>query len=292
MRKQFVDTVSEIFKNDKKVVLLLGDIGVWGFRDILNDYPERSYNIGILEQTTISLSAGLSLAGLIPIVHTIAPFIVERSFEQIKLDLGYQALGANLVSVGGSYDYASLGCTHHCPGDVSILNEIPDMEIIVPGHPTEFDQLFKQNYANEFPTYFRLSETSNQKPFDVKFGKNIIVKEGKEVVVIAVGPILKSVLKASEGLDITIIYCTTVKPFDFSSIENFLCQKILIVEPYYSSPVLTNILRSESKLSGDFSTIGVPNSFINKYGSKSEIDEMIGLDPESIRKKIVEKINE
>lgn len=292
MRKQFVETVSEIFGSDAKVVLLLGDIGVWGFREIFNEYPERTFNIGILEQTTISLSAGLSLAGLVPIVHTIAPFIVERSFEQIKLDLGYQALGANLVSVGGSYDYASLGCTHHCPADVSILNEIPAMEIVVPGHPAEFDKLFKQNYANEYPTYFRLSESSNEKSFEVNFGKNITVKEGKDLVVIAVGPILNKVLEASKDLDITIIYCTTVKPFDFSSIEIFLSQKILIVEPYYSSPVLTNILRSESKLSGDFSAIGVPNTFIDKYGTKDEIDEMLELDVKSIRKKIIEKIDE
>ena len=144
MRAQFVDTVSKLIKNDPKVVLLLGDIGVYSFRDLFKSYPLRTYNIGILEQSTISVAAGLSLTGFFPIVHTIAPFITERALEQIKVDLGYQQLSANLVSVGSSYDYAGLGSTHHCPSDVGILNEVPNLEIIVPGHKNEFDKIFSE----------------------------------------------------------------------------------------------------------------------------------------------------
>jgi len=292
MRGQFVETVSKLIQNDERVVLLLGDIGVYGFRDMLSNYPQRAYNIGVLEQSTISLSAGLSLANLIPIVHTIAPFIVERALEQIKVDLCYQSLGANLVSVGASYDYAALGCTHHCPADIPTLNEIPGIELIAPGHPDEFDKLFSQNYDNDKTTYFRLSESKNNQSYNVEFGKNIIIQEKGEVVIIAVGTVLQSVLEASFDLDVTIIYCTTIKPFDFSSIKRFLSKKILIVEPYYSGPILTNIHRESDNIMGNFSMIGVPNNFINKYGSKDEIDKMIGLDSKTIKSRIIEKINE
>jgi transketolase len=79
MRKQFVKTVGNLLDNNQKCVLLLGDIGVFGFKEYFIKYPERVYNIGILEQSTISLSSGLSINGLIPIVHTIAPFLVERA---------------------------------------------------------------------------------------------------------------------------------------------------------------------------------------------------------------------
>lgn len=292
MRGQFVKTVSKLIQNDDRVVLLLGDIGVYGFRDMLTNYPQRSYNIGILEQSTISLSAGLSLSNLIPIIHTIAPFIVERALEQIKVDLCYQGLGSNLVSVGASYDYAALGCTHHCPADIPTLNEIPDIELIVPGHPDEFDKLFNQNYDNDKTTYFRLSESKNYQSYNVEFGKNIILQEKGEVVIIAVGTTLKAVLEASSDLDVTIIYCTTIKPFDFSSIKKFLNKKILIVEPYYSGTILTNIHRELNNLSGNFSMIGVPNDFINKYGNKDDIDKIIGLDSEAIKKRIIGIINE
>ena len=292
MRGQFVETASKLIQNDERVVLLLADIGVYGFRDMLSNYPQRAYNIGVLEQSTISLSAGLSLANLIPIVHTIAPFIVERALEQIKVDLCYQSLGANLVSVGASYDYAALGCTHHCPADIPTLNEIPGIELIAPGHPDEFDKLFSQNYDNDKTTYFRLSESKNNQSYNVEFGKNIIIQEKGEVVIIAVGTVLQSVLEASFDLDVTIIYCTTIKPFDFSSIKRFLSKKILIVEPYYSGPILTNIHRESDNIMGNFSMIGVPNNFINKYGSKDEIDKMIGLDSKTIKSRIIEKINE
>ena len=232
------------------------------------------------------------MGNLIPIVHAIAPFIVERALEQIKVDLCYQGLGSNLVSVGASYDYAALGCTHHCPADIPTLNEIPDIELIVPGHPDEFDKLFNQNYDNDKTTYFRLSESKNNQSYNIEFGKNITLQEKGEVVIIAVGTTLDAVLEASSDLDVTIIYCTTIKPFDLSSIKKYLNKKILIVEPYYSGPILRNIHRESNNLSGNFSMIGVPNSFINKYGNKNDIDKMLGLDSESIKKKILSIINE
>jgi len=291
MRGQLVKTVSEIVKNDEYSVLLLGDIGVYGFRELLKNYPNRAYNIGILEQSTISLSAGLSICGLVPIVHTIAPFIVERSFEQIKVDLCYQGLGANLISVGSSYDYASLGPTHHCPGDVGILSNIPEIEIIVPGHSDEFDRLFNQNYNNEFTSYFRLSESSNNDAYKVSFGKNITVRNGSKNVIVAVGPILQSVLDAVDDIDINVIYCTTVKPFDNDSLKDFLDEKIIIVEPFYNGTLLSNISNSIKK-SKSIHSIGLPTSFISKYGSKDDIDSLVGLDAMQIRKKILEIINE
>ena len=290
MRKQFVKTISKVMHDNSNAVLLLGDIGVYGFRKVLSSYPGRAYNIGILEQSTISLSSGLSLCGLIPIVHTIAPFLVERALEQIKVDLCYQELGANLVSVGGSYDYAALGPTHHCPADIPTLNEIPNIEIVVPGHPDEFDQLFMQSYDNKVTTYYRLSESSNNDAHKVEFGKNIILKEGGDIVIVAVGAVLQAVLDATTDLDVTVVYCTTVKPFDLSSIKQFLKNKIIVVEPYYSSPIITNIMRESNEPLGKITSIGVPNGFINKYGKKEEIDTIVGLDSESIRSKVMERI--
>src|ERR1035437_3614724 len=127
MRKQFVVTVESLMAQDERLVLLLGDIGVFGFRHAFAQYPRRVYNIGILEQSSVSMAAGLAKEGFIPIFHSIAPFVVERAFEQIKIDFGYQNLGGIFVTVGASYDYAALGCTHHCPGDVALMKTIPNM---------------------------------------------------------------------------------------------------------------------------------------------------------------------
>jgi transketolase len=97
MRKQFVKSMKEILYGDIDSVLLLGDIGVFGFRDELKNIPNRAYNIGILEQATVSLAAGMARGGMIPFIHTIAPFMVERALEQIKVDFGYQELNGNFV---------------------------------------------------------------------------------------------------------------------------------------------------------------------------------------------------
>ena len=80
----------------------------------------------------ISIAVGISNEGFNPIVHTIAPFIVNRAFEQLKIDFGYNKLKGNFVSIGSSYDYAALGCTHHCPEDVNLMYNIPGMDIVVP----------------------------------------------------------------------------------------------------------------------------------------------------------------
>ena len=171
MRKQFRDTVVSLLGEDDSLIVLLGDIAVWGFSDAMKLYPNRVLNIGILEQATIGLAAGLSMTNMIPIFHSIAPFVVERAYEFLKLDFGYQKVGGNFVSIGASFDFACVGCTHHCPADVALLKQIPGMEIIVPGTATEFDQLFRQTYDNKNPTFFRLSEQTNlYKPKDITFG--------------------------------------------------------------------------------------------------------------------------
>ena len=151
--------------------MLLGDIGIFAFRNLFKKYPKRIYNIGILEQSMISLAAGLSNEGLKPIVHTIAPFMISRALEQLKIDFGYNKLGGNFISIGASYDYASLGCTHHCPEDVNLMYNIPEMQIVVPGTSQEFHKLFNQSYNNNKPTYFRLSDFENEKNSKCKFWK-------------------------------------------------------------------------------------------------------------------------
>ena len=86
MRKIFAEIVSELLSMDEKVVAILGDIGVHSFRESFIKFPDRVINIGILEQSMIGVAAGLSKGGMIPIVHSIAPFVIERPFEQIKID--------------------------------------------------------------------------------------------------------------------------------------------------------------------------------------------------------------
>ena len=292
MRKQFPKTIASIMEKDERVVILLGDIGVFGFKKCFDLYPERTINIGILEQATISLASGLSKVGLIPTFYSIAPFVVERAFEQLKLDFGYQSFGGNFVSVGASYDYASLGPTHHCPADIGILSYIPDMQITVPGTSDELDTLYRYSYGNGKPTYFRLSEKGNKKSQTTMFGKGNLIKHGNLATVIAVGPMLDPVIEASEDLDVCILYYNTISPFDHTLLECARNNKFVICEPYYSGTLALRIIEHFCDKPVNIHFIGVPKKFIRDNGDTAYHDRVFGLDSFSIREKIKKIINE
>ncbi len=267
----------DVMERDDRVVLLLGDIGVHGFREAFERFPTRTFNIGILEQASVGLAAGLAIEGLVPVFHSIAPFIVERAFEQIKIDFGYQQLGGNFVSVGASYDYAALGATHHCPGDVQILKTIPGVQIFVPGHPLEFDNHFKTNYANGKLNYYRLSEQSNLYPLPQER-----LRHGNQGVVIAFGPTLDRVLEATDDLDVTVHYRNTIAPFEMPVVHRRT--RLITVEPFYEGTMAAEI-EGYSKGS-EILRIGVPRRFLTNYGSRQEHDEKYGLTASAIREKI------
>ena len=286
MRKQFVNTIENLMPENDNLSLLLGDIGIFGFRNCFEKYPNRTFNIGILEQSTISLSAGLSNVGLIPVVHTIAPFLVERSLEQLKVDFGYQSLNGNFVTIGYSYDYAGLGATHHCPGDVQQLLTIPNMEIVLPGTSKEFDSLFKQSYNDGKPTYFRLSEYENTISNDIIFGKGNLIKKGKDATIICVGNLLDNVLSATIDMDVTILYYTTINPFDSDLLLENFNENIILIEPYYEGGLNYKINKTLLNKKYRLNNIGVPHNFLTNYGSKLEHDKNLSLDSEGIRKKL------
>jgi len=108
IRQEFADQMLKLGSKDKSIVVLVGDISHGILKPFAKKNQDRYYNIGICEQSIVNMAAGLSKVGLNPVVHTIAPFITERAYEQIKLDFGYQKQNINLITVGGSFDYSKL----------------------------------------------------------------------------------------------------------------------------------------------------------------------------------------
>ena len=269
MRKQFVKTLKNILYSDERTVLLLGDIGVYGFRDELSNLANRVYNIGILEQTTISMASGMSHSGLIPFIHTISPFMVERAFEQIKDDFGYQNLTGNFVSIGNSYDFSALGCTHHCPGDIQILMSIPNIKIFTPGTSSELDYLMNKHYTNGV-NYYRLSEYENDVSYETD--KISVIKNGTKATIICFG----------NKLNETLLYSNTISSFDEQTLKNNFNKNIIIVQPFYVGSVDSLISKVFADEYYRIYNIGVPKQFLTKYGSKHEQDVYLRLDSKGI----------
>ena len=276
----------ELSQSNNRIVLVFGDVSVYMFREFEEKYPDRFYNMGICENTLISVSAGLSAQGFCPFVHTIAPFITERSFEQIKLDMCYNEFGANIVSCGASFDYAWDGATHHSYTDLAILRLLPEMEVIQPGSDKEVDMLIRSQYNNGRPTYFRLSDHPHNIDLPVEFGKGVVLKNtNAPVTVMTAGPILGNVYGACRDLDVNLVYFHTIKPIDKKIIRQFKDTEIMVIHDAFG---LYEAICEVANLSA--SCYGLSNQFYSWYGTLDQIREKIGLDVGSIHKAVIRKL--
>lgn len=282
MRKQFKDTVSDLAPRDERVVVILGDISHYLFSAFQQKHPSRFYNMGICENALISVAAGLSAQGFHPFVHTIAPFITERSLEQIKLDMCYNEFGGNILSCGASFDYAWDGATHHCYSDLEILRLLPGMEVIQPGSRKELDVLLRSQYDNGRPTYFKLSDNPHGIELDVRFGKGVVMKDvGADVTVVTAGPLLANVLEACNDLAVNLLYFHTIKPIDTEIIAHFRKTRFLVVHDGFG---LREAINEVPGLNTAYH--GLPDRFCVWYGTVHDIRKQIGLDPAGIRQAV------
>ena len=179
MRDRFAVTATELLDSDPRIVVVLADITVTQFEAAAARHPGRVINVGIREQLLIGVTGGLALTGLRPIAHTFPSFLIERPFEQVKLDLGHQDIGAVLVSYGDSYDMSAEGRTHQSPGDVALLDTLDGWAIHVPGHPDEAELLLRHAAAGDGRVYLRLSGQGNPEPRPVIPGRFLPVRTGR-----------------------------------------------------------------------------------------------------------------
>jgi hypothetical protein len=159
MRNETLFAVEPLI-SDHRVFILLGDLGVFQCQELFSKYPENILNYGIMEQSMLGTAAGLSSAGMYPIVYSIAPFLVDRAYEQIKLDLVYNRNPCLLISAGASYDYAKLGPTHYCPHDISSLLLIGYPTIYTPFTVDDCLRALNYSVGQRTLSYLRLSSST------------------------------------------------------------------------------------------------------------------------------------
>ena len=164
---RFAETAGRPGRGGPAVALVYAEISGQYFGDVERRHPDRVVNVGIREQLLVNVGAGLALTGMRPIVHTFAPFLVERAFEQIKLGFGHQDVGGVLVGSGGSYDIASGGRTHQAPGDVALIDTLPGWTVHVPGHADEVEAALRLAVAAGGRDYVRVSGQQNWLAFPV-----------------------------------------------------------------------------------------------------------------------------
>ena len=293
LRAQFAETVTDLGRSKDNLAVVVGDISHGIFSDFREIAPERYFNIGICEPAMASICAGLNKVGINPVVHTIAPFLIERSFEQIKLDFEYQGLSANFVSVGGTFDYSQLGCSHHSYMDVALMRSLPSAKIFMPSSRQEFDEAFRKYYQEPGVKYFRLTENGNELESSF-FEEGSFLSNGSDVTVVTAGASVGVVSTACDaakncGIEVDLIALTKIWPLDCGHIAKSLekTKRLLVVSELHKVGGLGDLVRNSInglQISA-YSSLELED-FVREYGSYSELRKVAGLDMEHVFKAI------
>jgi transketolase len=285
MRERFYELTREALAEDERVAVVTAQIGT----DSIGEHP-RHFDVGIREQLMIGVAAGLALEGYRPVAHSYTPFLVERPWEFLKLDLGHNDLGAVLVSTGASYDAARSGRTHQAPEDVALVAALPGWTIHVPGHAAELESLFRQALARDDCVYIRMSDEENHARVDG--GGFTVLHHGSPgaPLVVAVGPTLRPVLEATAGRDLGIAYLATVRPFPHEAVRDALADgtDVILVEPYQAGTSASEIAVALRDHPHRLLSLGIPNAEFRHYGTGEEHRAAHGLDAAGIARSLEE----
>lgn len=289
-REQFASTAVDLVDAHVDTAIVYAEIAGQYLNDARRRHPHRVINVGIREQLMVNVGAGLSLAGVFPIVHTFAPFLVERAYEQIKLGFAHQDTDGMLVSTGGSVDMAVAGRTHQSTADVSLMGAVPGFAVHVPGTAAEVDQFIRHGHATRGRSYVRVTAQQNSRSFDVGDGRLHRVRNGTgDLVVVAVGPVLDAVLAATQGLDATVCYTATVRPFDDDGLRAALgvtAPDVVLVEPYLAGTSAHQVSSALDHRPHRLLSLGFGVEEIRQYGTAAQHLSAAGLDAVGLARSI------
>jgi transketolase len=225
MRDAYGETLAEV-GIDPRVVVLDADLSHSNKTDIFRaKHPERFFEAGIAEANMVGVAAGLSLAGLIPFIHTFSVFAVGRVYDQVRISVCYQNANVKIVGTSAGLSDAHDGATHQSLDDVTLMRVLPNMTVVVPCDGVEVRKATRAAYEHSGPVYLRIDrmpvpfvwESLESCPF--KIGKADILREGSDVAIIASGYPVALALKAAdnalkEGIGAKVLDVHTIKPLD------------------------------------------------------------------------------
>jgi len=227
MRTLFNEVLVEAARNDKRIFMVLADIGYGEVEPFMEAFPDRFYNVGVAEQNMAGVACGLALEGNIPIIYTINNFVFVRCLEQIRNDICYHRANVKIVIVGGGLHYGALGMSHHAREDIAVMRALPHMVLVSPCDKAEAAPAVQAMLEHEGPFCYRCGRKGeppvHKGPIRFQFGKAIRVRDGKDLTFLFTGTIGANVAAAADLLDREGIRCRlvsvhTVKPVDKDAI--------------------------------------------------------------------------
>lgn len=300
LRDCVVATLQELMKDDDKITALEADLGgASGFTKIKKTNPERFIQCGIAEANMMGVAAGLSLTGFKPFTHTFAPFATRRVFDQLFLSGAYAGNTINVYGSDPGFSVASNGGTHTAWEDVALIREIPGAVICDPADDVQMEWIIKEFLKMEGIHYVRSNRKAvrnvYKKGSSFKIGQGNILKEGKDILIIAAGQLVSEALDCAEELEkerysVEVIDMFTIKPLD---------EKLLIKEAKGKSKIVTienhsiygglgsavSEVIAENGISVPVKRIGVKEKF-GQVGTAEFLQEEFGLTAKQIKETI------
>lgn len=243
MRTAFIDALTEVAAQNKRVWLLCGDLGYSVLERFADRFPDRFVNVGVAEQNMTGVAAGLALCDKIVFTYSIANFPVMRCLEQIRNDVCYHNLNVKIVAVGGGLAYSSQGYTHHGVEDLAVMRAMPNMTVLAPSDPIEAADVARAVVDWPGPCYVRLGKSGEPvlhvDPPNLTIGKAITMRSGNDLTLIATGSALNIALEAARvldqhGLSTRVLSMPTVQPLDFDAVKQAVTEtgKVITVEEH------------------------------------------------------------
>lgn len=305
MRKEFSRVIEDIGRKDNKVIFMTGDLGFMALEGVREIYGDRFINAGVSEQNMISMAAAMASEGYKVLCYSIAPFVVFRPAEQIRLDVCLHNMDVKIIGNGGGYGYGIMGGTHHAIEDIAVLSSFQNMRCYIPFCAEDVESATKAMMKRKGPAYLRLGKGSL--PSDLKLPNYTGIRkivEGSKITILSIGPVVLNVLKAmsaSENNAETLFDFFVVSEMPVVSLtQDFKdsikrTKKLLIIEEHVARGGLGEniallLLKAGLSCKMDHLTAnGYPNGL---YGSQNYHFVVNSLDSVSISKNIEDLLNE
>lgn len=301
MRNTFTKSILDLFSIKSDPIFITGDLGYNALEKLQSTYPNRFINAGIIEQSLTGIAAGIAYNNTQTFIYSIAPFVVFRNLEQIKIDICIHNLPVCIVGNGGGYGYGIMGATHHAIEDIAILSGLPNMTCWVPAFTNDVSFCIDEIYKLRKPAYLRLGlgKTHNYKG-SISYVNKILNFDEPQITIVTLGPLIHNVLEACNGLKNIELFSILTIPFLEEPIELLrsikITKKLLIFEEHiqrgglaeYLSLYLTQKGIQIERLQA-FNAKGYPSKL---YGSQQFHLKESGLDVENIKKNIINNIND
>ena len=299
MRDAFFNNLYGFIEKDENIIILTADHGAFGLKKIEQDFPQQYLNVGIAEQALVGIAAGLAKCGKKVYIYAINNFVSLRTLEQVNIDICAMNLDVNIIGVGAGFTYSTDGPTHHGVQDMSMMANLPNLEVYNVTDDISTKKLAEISYNKSGPKYFRIEKgifpRIYQPTTDLGDGCKIISDKNVGIGIISTGFMTQVASKLVEdledqGISVSHLDVLRVSPLPVDEIKRFTKNKqIITIEENLSSGGLSerifSLLKKNNHI-GRVLELSVDDGFYFSFGDRELLHRKAGLDRETVLKKI------